>query len=129
MVSFSIFINLFLSCFFSIFKGTGQYATVDKKHPLENPEDNGKAKKQKTLNESNSSDPKMDSSSNNSTSGLYTNGSNNKELDNKRRDEYLDNMEKIEKEFTDLKEKFFADRMAAIRKELEMLKNGRLSFI
>jgi hypothetical protein len=102
---------------------------VDKKHPLENPEDNGKAKKQKTLNESNSSDPKMDSSSNNSTSGLYTNGSNNKELDNKRRDEYLDNMEKIEKEFTDLKEKFFADRMAAIRKELEMLKNGRLSFI
>lgn len=42
----------------------------------------------------------------------------------KRREECLDNMEKIEKEFTDLKEKFFAEKIASLKKELELLKSG-----
>lgn len=75
-------------------------------------------------NETAITDEKTDSSLSNPVSTYFSNGGNTKELDNKRRDEYLDNMEKIEKEFTDLKEKFFAERLAAIRKELEMLKNG-----
>jgi len=36
----------------------------------------------------------------------------------------LGNMEKIEKEFADLKEKFFNDKIEALKKEYEMIKNG-----
>lgn len=41
----------------------------------------------------------------------------------------LGNMEKIEKEFADLKEKFFNDKIEALKKEYEMIKNGNLLFI
>jgi len=34
------------------------------------------------------------------------------------------NMEKIEKEFADLKDKFFKDKIAALKREIEAIKNG-----
>lgn len=36
----------------------------------------------------------------------------------------LEAMGKIEKEFTDLKEKFFNDKMAQLKKEIDTIKNG-----
>lgn len=36
------------------------------------------------------------------------------------------NMEKIEKEFADLKEKFFKDKIVALKREIEAIKNGVL---
>jgi len=41
------------------------------------------------------------------------------DLEQKRR-----NMEKIEKEFADLKEKFFKDKIAALKREIDSIKNG-----
>jgi len=46
------------------------------------------------------------------------------DLEEKRRRECLGNMEKIEKEFADLKEKFFTEKIEALKKEYEMIKNG-----
>eukprot|EP00026_Physarum_polycephalum_P014131 Phypoly_transcript_14608.p1 GENE.Phypoly_transcript_14608~~Phypoly_transcript_14608.p1 ORF type:complete len:275 (+),score=56.87 Phypoly_transcript_14608:100-924(+) len=42
----------------------------------------------------------------------------------KKRQEALGNMEKIEKEFTDLKEKFFKDKIGQLKKEVDAIKNG-----
>jgi len=46
------------------------------------------------------------------------------DLEEKRRRECFGNMEKIEKEFADLKEKFFNDKIEALRREYEMIKTG-----
>jgi len=46
------------------------------------------------------------------------------DLEERRRKECLGNMEKIEKEFADLKEKFFNDKIEALKKEYEAIKNG-----
>ncbi len=43
----------------------------------------------------------------------------------KKRDDVIESMEKIEKEFIDLKEKFYAERLAIIKREIEMIKNGK----
>jgi hypothetical protein len=113
---------------YDFFLNAGQGTNTEKKHPLENPEEySGRIKKQKTGNESTLNEVKSELT-NNPASTSHSNG-NTKEIENKRRDEYLDNMEKIEKEFTDLKEKFFAERMAEIRKELELLKSGTCTLI
>ncbi len=48
------------------------------------------------------------------------------DLEEKRRRECFGNMEKIEKEFADLKEKFFNEKIDALRKEYETIKNGFL---
>lgn len=45
----------------------------------------------------------------------------------KKRDDVIESMEKIEKEFIDLKEKFYAERLAIIKREIEMIKNGKYS--
>lgn len=42
----------------------------------------------------------------------------------KKKQETLGNMEKIEKEFTDLKEKFFKDKIASLKKEEDAIRNG-----
>ena len=55
------------------------------------------------------------------------NGGHNGNEDNdggKKRQEALGNMEKIEKEFTDLKEKFFKDKIGQLKKEVDTIKNG-----
>eukprot|EP01112_Ceratiomyxa_fruticulosa_P019957 TRINITY_DN6665_c0_g1_i1.p1 TRINITY_DN6665_c0_g1~~TRINITY_DN6665_c0_g1_i1.p1 ORF type:complete len:285 (+),score=69.50 TRINITY_DN6665_c0_g1_i1:378-1232(+) len=41
-----------------------------------------------------------------------------------RRMEIVGNMEKIEKEFADLKEKFFKDKIQSLKREIEAIKNG-----
>jgi Sin3 histone deacetylase corepressor complex component SDS3 len=46
------------------------------------------------------------------------------DLEHKRRLECLGNMEKIEKEFADLKEKFFKDKIVQLKREIESIKNG-----
>lgn len=46
------------------------------------------------------------------------------DLEEKRRRETLLNLEKIEKEFHSLKEKFFAEKIDSLKKEYEMLKMG-----
>lgn len=46
------------------------------------------------------------------------------DLEEKRKREYLGNMEKIEKEFAELKEKFFNDKIESLKREHEMIKNG-----
>jgi hypothetical protein len=51
-------------------------------------------------------------------------GNSGTEDDGKKRQEALGNMEKIEKEFTDLKEKFFKDKIGQLKKEVDAIKNG-----
>jgi hypothetical protein len=46
------------------------------------------------------------------------------DLEEKRRKECFGNMEKIEKEFQDLKEKFFNEKIEALRKEYDAIRNG-----
>lgn len=46
------------------------------------------------------------------------------DLEEKRRRECLGNMEKIEKEFAELKEKFFAEKLETLKKEYELIKGG-----
>lgn len=53
-----------------------------------------------------------------------TNPDLNQDLLEKHRLECLDNLEKIEKEFSDLKEKFFRDQMEALKAECEAIKLG-----
>lgn len=54
-----------------------------------------------------------------------TNGDGSIGEDGKKRDDVIESMEKIEKEFIDLKEKFYAERLAIIKREIEMIKNGK----
>lgn len=54
-----------------------------------------------------------------------TNGEGSIGEDGKKRDDVIESMEKIEKEFIDLKEKFYAERLAIIKREIEMIKNGK----
>jgi hypothetical protein len=51
------------------------------------------------------------------------------DLEEKRRKECLGTMEKIEKEFADLKEKFFQEKIEGLKKEYELIKTGNLDFI
>ncbi len=46
------------------------------------------------------------------------------DLEEKRRLECLADMEKIEREFQDLKEKFYREKIEQINKELEAIQNG-----
>jgi hypothetical protein len=48
--------------------------------------------------------------------------------DGGKKKEALGNMEKIEKEFTDLKEKFFKDKIGQLKKEVDAIKNGMLLY-
>jgi len=45
-------------------------------------------------------------------------------IDETRRKDTMGNMEKIEKEFAALKEKFFGDKLEGLDKELEQIENG-----
>jgi peptidoglycan hydrolase CwlO-like protein len=46
------------------------------------------------------------------------------DLEEKRRLECLADMEKIEKEFQDLKEKFYQEKVEALRKEIDTIQSG-----
>jgi Sin3 histone deacetylase corepressor complex component SDS3 len=91
-----------------------------RKHPLESPEEYQRVKRQKI------GDVSRDSGDERSDSMVVdqTNGDGSIGEDGKKRDDVIESMEKIEKEFIDLKEKFYAERLAIIKREIEMIKNG-----
>eukprot|EP00029_Vermamoeba_vermiformis_P008427 TRINITY_DN3946_c0_g1_i1.p1 TRINITY_DN3946_c0_g1~~TRINITY_DN3946_c0_g1_i1.p1 ORF type:complete len:266 (-),score=52.03 TRINITY_DN3946_c0_g1_i1:74-871(-) len=92
-----------------------------RKHPLESPEEYTRVKRQKIGDVSrDSGDERSDSMVVDQTNGEGS-------VDDgtgKKRDDVIESMEKIEKEFIDLKEKFYAERLAIIKREIEMIKNG-----
>jgi hypothetical protein len=51
------------------------------------------------------------------------------DLEEKRRRECEGNMEKIEKEFADLKEKFFTDKIESLKRDYDLIKSGTTSLL